>query len=205
MQPSHFKSDDAGFQALSQVMELHPMGVVLVGHHRRIEFLNSKAQELIRDSKLLFRSGHTLRSQLDTLEYWLDTCIRMIESPRRVDDASISDAFHANQGRERINLLARRIAGSDERPNLCCLFVTSTSQKFDHGAKNLASLYGLSSRETTAINHLICGLSVPEIAQKMSISQSTVQTFVKRIHQKTGLSRKSEIVALGQSLNIGKL
>jgi DNA-binding NarL/FixJ family response regulator len=54
--------------------------------------------------------------------------------------------------------------------------------------------FGLTHRETEALELLCSGRSYREVAQAMGIAESTVQTHVKSIYEKLGVSSKAEAV-----------
>lgn len=55
--------------------------------------------------------------------------------------------------------------------------------------------YQLTTRERETVEHVLQGLSTKEIATKMSISPSTVKTFLKLIMMKVGTSSRTGIIA----------
>lgn len=62
--------------------------------------------------------------------------------------------------------------------------------------KMWADRYGLSAREREIANLVLLGRNVPAIAELLVISQSTVQTHVKHIYEKTGVHSRQELVDL---------
>jgi DNA-binding CsgD family transcriptional regulator len=55
--------------------------------------------------------------------------------------------------------------------------------------------YQLTARERETVEHLLKGLSSKEIARQMSISPSTVKSFLKLVMVKTGASTRAGIIA----------
>ncbi|HEV2643437.1 MAG TPA: response regulator transcription factor, partial [Candidatus Elarobacter sp.] len=58
----------------------------------------------------------------------------------------------------------------------------------------------LSDREQTVLRLVAQGFSGPEIGHKLSISSKTVETYKQRIHEKLGLSHRSEYIQLAVRL-----
>ncbi|WP_370514644.1 response regulator transcription factor [Adlercreutzia sp. ZJ138] len=57
--------------------------------------------------------------------------------------------------------------------------------------------FGLSAREKEVAQLLLSGRNVPAVADLLCISQSTVQTHVKHIYERTGVHSRQELIALG--------
>lgn len=60
----------------------------------------------------------------------------------------------------------------------------------------LSSEYKLSARESEVLELLLAGRTIPYIAEKLFISQSTVQTHVKHIYDKTDVHSRQELIDL---------
>jgi DNA-binding NarL/FixJ family response regulator len=58
----------------------------------------------------------------------------------------------------------------------------------------------LSDREQTVLRLVARGFSGPEIGQQLAISAKTVETYKQRIHEKLGLSHRSEYIQLAVRL-----
>lgn len=63
-------------------------------------------------------------------------------------------------------------------------------------AQLLADLYALTPSEAEVARLLALGHDTTAIAQRRGLSQATVRTYFKRIFEKTGATRQSELVAL---------
>ena len=57
-----------------------------------------------------------------------------------------------------------------------------------------AAEYGLTPREQETVSHLVLGLTTKEIAQRMKVSPSTVNAFVRLAMVKLGVSNRSAVV-----------
>jgi DNA-binding NarL/FixJ family response regulator len=62
--------------------------------------------------------------------------------------------------------------------------------------------YKLSPREVEIIRHIKMGLSSPQIAEKINLSQHTVDTHRKNIHAKLGISTVAELVRFAIEMNL---
>ena len=62
--------------------------------------------------------------------------------------------------------------------------------------------YGLSTRESEVLKFLVKGLSNPEIARKMLISESTVKAHVSSILRKIKVKNRIEAVVIAVTNNL---
>ncbi len=62
--------------------------------------------------------------------------------------------------------------------------------------------YKLSPREVEIIGHIKDGLSSPQIAEKINLSQHTVDTHRKNIHAKLGINTVADLVRFAIEMNI---
>ena len=60
----------------------------------------------------------------------------------------------------------------------------------------VSQLVGLSERQFEVVTHLLSGRRVPDIAQQMFVSQSTVRNHLASVYQKFGVHSQSELIAI---------
>ncbi|MBL8291281.1 MAG: helix-turn-helix transcriptional regulator [Bryobacterales bacterium] len=60
----------------------------------------------------------------------------------------------------------------------------------------LEYFYGLTRREAAVAAKLADGVAVEELAKQLGIRYETARTHLRRIYEKTGTSRQSELVSL---------
>ena len=58
----------------------------------------------------------------------------------------------------------------------------------------IGALYGLTKAESRLVGALVSGLRVRDLAKSFGISEQTIRTQLKRVLQKTGAGRQSELV-----------
>ena len=63
--------------------------------------------------------------------------------------------------------------------------------------------YGLSAREAEVLGLVVRGRSAPHIAERLSISRSTVKTHIERIYQKFGVSERQEMIDRIEAIDLG--
>ena len=74
------------------------------------------------------------------------------------------------------------------------MFVKSTTSKSK--VNSLNPLYKLSNREMDVARHLIEGIRIIDVSDKLNLSSSTVSTYKSRIFDKLGVTNIPDLIAL---------
>jgi len=90
---------------------------------------------------------------------------------------------------------ARRLAGADDRA-VAALFVQKASRDLPSPQNAIAKLYRLTPTELRVLSGIVQVGGVPEVAEAMGISVSTVKTHLRRLFAKTGTDRQADLVKL---------
>jgi DNA-binding CsgD family transcriptional regulator len=62
--------------------------------------------------------------------------------------------------------------------------------------------YGLTRAEAKVALAASSGLTIPETASRLGVSQNTIKTHLRRVFAKTGISRQSELARLTAAIGI---
>lgn len=89
----------------------------------------------------------------------------------------------------------RRLAGADDRA-VAALFVQKASRDLPSPQSAIAKLYRLTPTELRVLSGIVQVGGVPEVAEAMGISVSTVKTHLRRLFAKTGTDRQADLVKL---------
>ena len=76
------------------------------------------------------------------------------------------------------------------------VFVSRPEREPATAAQHLAQLYRLTPREAEIVSLLLEGLDIPSAADRLAISSNTARTHLRRIFDKTGTHRQTELVSL---------
>ena len=90
---------------------------------------------------------------------------------------------------------ARRLAGADDRA-VAAVFVQKASRDLPSLHHAIAKLYKLTPTERRVLSGIVQVGGVPEVAEAMGISVSTVKTHLRRLFAKTGTDRQADLVKL---------
>jgi len=90
---------------------------------------------------------------------------------------------------------ARRQVGADDRA-VAAVFVQKASLDLPSPQQAIAKLYKLTPTELRVLSGIVHVGGVPEVAEVMGISVSTVKTHLRRLFAKTGTDRQADLVKL---------
>jgi len=76
------------------------------------------------------------------------------------------------------------------------LMIVDPENQHDISISRLAKLFTLTEAEAAVCQHMIAGLSAPEIAESRNVSEGTIRSQFKSIYSKTGVHRRAELLRL---------
>lgn len=184
--------------SLGQAFAAAGFGVFLVTEDCRILFTNAEAEELLRRCVgLVYRWGHLTASDRAVGER-LQGLVRGGSKPARGTGGTL-ELRCDDQGRRLIAhvipLAPRRTSTivDVERPAAAVLVVDPNADLLAR-VRHFAASSRLTGTETRVLAEIIRGSSISAAAVKMKIAEGTVRTHVKRIFEKTGVTRQTDLV-----------
>jgi DNA-binding CsgD family transcriptional regulator/PAS domain-containing protein len=198
----HFGQLHHQAQAVEQLLEQCPFGVILVNELGKAGFLNRRAETLVRiEPQLDLREGRiTLRgrkaAQLDRLIHdAIDTALGKgtsaggaIRLATTTDDAEPVVVVITPL---RIDPRSTVLSG----PRYCAaVFLGSPNERKSIAQQILHSLYTLTPAEARLAVELANGHDLDEISREFAITKHTARTQLKSIFNKTGCRRQAELV-----------
>jgi DNA-binding CsgD family transcriptional regulator len=90
---------------------------------------------------------------------------------------------------------ARRQVGADDKA-VAAVFVQKASLDLPSPQQAIAKLYKLTPTELRVLSGIVQVGGVPQVAEVMGISVSTVKTHLRRLFAKTGTDRQADLVKL---------
>lgn len=190
------EASSQAFVAATRALDLVAPGMVLLGRESQILFANRAAHRLAESTdqleldRSLFAtgSGQDLRKAIrNALECSREggetvTCLRLARQGDRRDLLVLACSLgHTN--------------GSLHEPAVVVL-LSDPEQRAQVPRQILASLFGLTPTEAKIALALAEGLRSEEIAERMSISTTTVAFHLRNLFQKTDTHRQAELIAL---------
>jgi DNA-binding CsgD family transcriptional regulator len=96
----------------------------------------------------------------------------------------------------------RVLSNADEAAPVIALFITRIGEGGTYGISALAESFGLSKAETRVLEQLIEAQTPSGVAARLNISVSTVKSHMRKIFQKTGTSRQTDLLRLVERFRV---
>lgn len=187
--------------SLEQLLDRLPIGVFLVDTHMQVLLANRFGRELAAE-----RDGLTIRNgRLCALDAAQDAQLEQLvkqtaslapgqgPAPNAALGLSRPDRAHALHV---LGLPVGPAADGGLGPGLpaAAVLVGDPDKGYSASEGVIGAFFGLTGAEARLTSALISGLRVREVAETLGVSELTIRTQLKRILQKTGASRQSELV-----------
>jgi DNA-binding NarL/FixJ family response regulator len=172
-----------------------PMGVVVVDHDARIEFMNPRGLEIVSTRDGLFVGGNgILRAQESENSSSLHTLISSVLD-REGEGGAVAVARPSMQ--RPLSVLVSRMAqdGDNDAPR-AILFLSDPETRLEISSAVVSKLFGLTDSEARLTKALAEGNRLEDAASLSGITISSARTYLKQIFGKTGTSRQAELVQL---------
>ena len=82
------------------------------------------------------------------------------------------------------------------------VFVGQARTNFVASENLLSALFGLTTAEARVLKELATGYEVKQVAERLGVAQSTIQTHIRRLFRKTGVRRQVDLVQIATSLAV---
>jgi DNA-binding CsgD family transcriptional regulator/PAS domain-containing protein len=189
-------------QAMLALLERLPTGVVLLDEHRRVVFLNRRAEAMLAAGDGLSLTARGLEVPVPELQSALERLIHdAVETGAgRASASGGALSVPAAAGREGYQLLVtplrtERLRVDVGRDRICAaLFVQLRDAQPALAPEVLRDLFGLTPAEARVTLALVQGRKPEEIAQALDTSRFTVRAQLSSIYEKLGVHRQAEVV-----------
>lgn len=189
------------FDALGRTLDSIVIGVIIVADQGRIMHANQAAQRMLDARSPIVSLGGCLGALRGELTKELRLAIATAQN-----DAGIVGAAGIGVPLVDKNMIAatahvlplacgNRCAARTDSRTAAAVFVTpSTVSPADIGT--VARIFGLTPAEARLLQHLVSGVSLTEAATALGITEATARTHRNHIFTKTGVSRRTDLLAL---------
>lgn len=168
-------------------------GLILCDGHARVQWMNQRAQSLLRlPVALQLRAGVLCVAGADDarLRGHIAELAAGAGGNRYLTVGAGAHCLH-------LALQASEAARADARaPGSVLLAVTQAAAELPVPAAAIASLFGLTRAEASLVAGLVAGSSLEQYAQRRGVGLGTVRGQLKQVQAKTGATRQAELVRL---------
>jgi DNA-binding CsgD family transcriptional regulator len=175
--------------------------VFLLSGDCRVAFANAKAEDLVRRRAGLRYERGQLAAATVSLTHRLHALAREAARPGR-SEGDIGGTVELPRGNGGPPLLAhviplaanRAVTIFDFDRPAAAVFVVDPAAGFNAATTRFATRFGLTPAETRVLGEIIGGNGVLAAATKLEITEATARTHAKRIFDKTGTQRQTELI-----------
>jgi DNA-binding CsgD family transcriptional regulator len=189
------------FDALGRTLDSIVIGVIIVADHGRILHANQAAQRMLDAKSPIISLGGCLGALQGELTKELRQAIAAAQA-----DAGVIGAAGIGVPLVDKNMIAAtahvlplacgngHTARTDSQTAAAVFVTPSTVSPADIGT--VTRIFSLTPAEARLLQHLVSGVSLTEAASALGITEATARTHRNHIFAKTGVSRRSDLLAL---------
>ncbi len=190
-------------QQFPAVLDLSPFGIILLDESNHLTQLNQLAELVMTEADGLRVRQNSLCATNPASQQRLR---RALEQAGTTHDhrAATGDEIITicrSSGREPLELLVtplhrqRHTASVRGLPSLAVL-IWDPEKMSPLRLDRVRHMYRLTAAEARVTEGLVRGMAVVELAREMRVQANTIRTHLKRIYDKTGARRQSELIRL---------
>jgi DNA-binding CsgD family transcriptional regulator len=188
--------------ALADTLDGLAAGIFLVDDEARIVHANTSGHVLLADGYLLRGDA----GRLSAVDAEADRTLRDAFAAAGIDDAAvgakgIAVPLIADSGERWLAHVLPLASGMRRQARaayaaVAAVFVRRAALDLPSPLETIADLYQLTAAEMRVLMTMVNIGGVPDVAQVLGISETTVKTHLQHIFEKTGASRQADLVKL---------
>jgi DNA-binding CsgD family transcriptional regulator len=190
-------------RSLTEAMDRLPYGVILLDEGGQVILANrvARAQLAARDGLTAERGtlGASKRAESSALQMLVADALG-VATGRGLGSGGVLSVSRRS-GKRPLSLLVapfkrEAVDPFGDRQPAAVVFVSDPDMRVEAPADILARLHGLSPAEAKVAAEVLEGGSLREIAERLGVTRNTANTHLKRVFEKTGTRRQSDLVRL---------
>lgn len=184
-----------------RALDALPIGVMILNQKAEIVFENNAAATITSDCKYFWRAGKTLGFMSASTDKALRDALRSITTTAAADTTTL----RVETG-DASDILFFTLAAADPEgsPESTLIYPESTAiayifdprVKVETTEQLVGRMFGLTNAEARTMLSMVQGETTNQIADKYGLSIETIRTYVKRILQKTGCQKQSDVIRI---------
>ena len=191
---------------MHQAIEKMPYGIVLLLADGTVTSMNTEAGRILDENDgLSLKMDRMISANKTQTRLLNDMLDRVLETSGTSEGSHMAElSIDRPSGRRALNLLFSGIDRHNfwllDNPPAAVTFISDPENSPASPAQALQAWYGLTPRESELAVSLLGGDDLARIAEEMSLTRSTVRSYLRSIFKKTETNRQSELVRLLLSL-----
>jgi DNA-binding CsgD family transcriptional regulator len=191
-----------GLQAASYLVDQLQYGVVLLDARGRITFVNRMAESLLRENDGLTIKSKRIKACHPGEDRELQVMIEQATGFSRKQPATGVNRLLVSRmsARPRLSLIVLPLVAHQQilsvEHSCVAIFISDPGVQLNIEKRYLEQCYGLSSQEARIAQRLVQGGELRAIARELGLSYETARWYLKKIFEKTGTHRQSELICL---------
>jgi DNA-binding CsgD family transcriptional regulator len=201
--------EDSGLtELLGNVIAHAGYGLVLAKQDRQIIYANDAAKALMRENRFLHNHNGYISATDFNLSRQLQSLI-LAATGHAGEPVKGGSMIHRDE--DGAAMLVMHVVPLSRRPaefppcrrsHVAGLLIFDCRRDIFDRVKVFSELFALTSAETRVLSQLLLKGGVTQAAMRLNIAQSTAQTHLKRILEKTGTHRQAELVKVFYEVTI---
>jgi DNA-binding CsgD family transcriptional regulator len=173
------------------------VAVLILSASGRILFANRAAHDMLEGGWPIRLLDGCLQGKDPSVSGALKQAIEFVSSSEQGAEAGPYEVCLAHQSADRPGAIAElRLLTFDDAEPATALFIMQASQASHYGIDGLGEAFGLSKAETRILKALAETQDPPEAAVRLNLALSTVKSHLRKIFQKTNMSRQADLLQL---------
>lgn len=181
-------------EALGAALDSIAVGVIIVSDDAHILHANQVARDMLEaGSPIVSRGGRVSAHSPDATKELRKAVAEALADTRRIGAAGIGVPL---VDKDMTAAAAHVLPLEHGDLPMAAIFVTPTEKSLPVEIGTVARIYGLTPAEIRLLQRLLAGASLLEAAAALGVTEATARTHRNHIFMKTGVSRRTDLVAL---------
>lgn len=185
-------------QLLHSLLNRIPVGLILISEDGTIQSCNSLGSEMLTKSPYVNNNNNKLALSDPHQNQKMMALVKELSRARAFDMQSRGMLIKTPNSQLRpmmvLTPLNMHALSVYEKQAKVAVFLSSTNFENALEISALADIYQLTPKELRIVEHIVRGISPPNIAKTLHVSYNTVRTQLKSIYQKVDVNKQSELV-----------
>lgn len=185
---------------VSNLFNRIPVGLILVDPLGQIQMTNVLAEKMLSESDHIRRQDGYLQVIDPQQHKEMMVLVKQlsISRARQAQSRGLSLSHHKHITHDTPLVVLTTLPQYAVSVFECCasvaIYISNHKYKTDVELSSMADIYQLTPKEVRIVDHIVRGISPPQIAEMLHVSYNTVRSQLKSIYQKVNVNKQSELI-----------